>query len=94
MTQTERSTKNQRFQINVRVCMEVMATCLDKLMKDRLKNKPFRQDVVGKVVVSVLDALSYLKNKHVRSTTYNTKKPFPLESNSQRCETIKYSNEL
>lgn len=45
--------------------MELMATCLDKLLKEKLKYRPFPQEVVGKVVVSVLDALNYLKSRHV-----------------------------
>uniref|UniRef100_A0A0X3P5X1 mitogen-activated protein kinase kinase n=1 Tax=Schistocephalus solidus TaxID=70667 RepID=A0A0X3P5X1_SCHSO len=44
------------------ICMEVMSTCLDKLLKD-LK-QPFPEHVLGKVAVSIIKALDYLKVNH------------------------------
>ncbi|VDN15594.1 unnamed protein product [Dibothriocephalus latus] len=44
------------------ICMEVMSTCLDKLLKD-LKH-PFPEPVIGKVAVSIIKALDYLKVNH------------------------------
>uniref|UniRef100_A0A6M2DM95 mitogen-activated protein kinase kinase n=1 Tax=Xenopsylla cheopis TaxID=163159 RepID=A0A6M2DM95_XENCH len=47
---------------DVWICMELMATCFDKLLK-RL-NRPIPEDILGKVTVATVNALSYLKNKH------------------------------
>ncbi|KAF5277349.1 hypothetical protein FQA39_LY06162 [Lamprigera yunnana] len=44
------------------ICMELMATCFDKLLK-RLK-KAIPESVIGKVTVATVKALSYLKEKH------------------------------
>ncbi|KAE9414178.1 hypothetical protein Angca_006086 [Angiostrongylus cantonensis] len=47
----------------VMICMEVMATCLDLLLK-RTENAPIPEPIVGKMSVSVVKALHYLKEKH------------------------------
>ncbi|KAG1653720.1 Dual specificity mitogen-activated protein kinase kinase 7 [Nymphon striatum] len=47
---------------DVWICMELMTTCLDKLMK-RLK-KPIPERTLGKMAVAILQALNYLKEKH------------------------------
>ncbi|XP_022242841.1 dual specificity mitogen-activated protein kinase kinase 7-like [Limulus polyphemus] len=44
------------------ICMELMSTCLDKLIK-RLK-KPIPEMILGKVAVATVNALHYLKEKH------------------------------
>jgi len=44
------------------ICMELMATCFDKLLK-KLK-RPIPEDVCGKVAVATVKALNYLKEKH------------------------------
>ncbi|XP_033095994.1 dual specificity mitogen-activated protein kinase kinase 7-like [Anneissia japonica] len=44
------------------ICMELMATCLEKLMK-RLK-EPIPEQIIGKMVVAIVNALNYLKVKH------------------------------
>lgn len=44
------------------VFMELMATCLDRLL--RKIRKPFPEEIVCKITVSVLKALEYLKNQH------------------------------
>lgn len=44
--------------------MEAMATCLDLLLK-RTGNKPIPEEIVGKMSVSVVRALDYLKENHV-----------------------------
>ncbi|KAK9879006.1 hypothetical protein WA026_003819 [Henosepilachna vigintioctopunctata] len=44
------------------ICMELMATCFDKLLK-KLK-KPIPERILGKVTVATVEALSYLKDKH------------------------------
>ncbi|XP_076316292.1 dual specificity mitogen-activated protein kinase kinase 7-like [Tachypleus tridentatus] len=44
------------------ICMELMSTCLDKLMK-RLK-KSIPEMILGKVAVATVNALHYLKEKH------------------------------
>lgn len=49
-------------EVEVWICMELMATCFDKLLK-RLK-KPIPEPVLGKVTVATIKALSYLKDKH------------------------------
>ncbi|GMT04158.1 hypothetical protein PENTCL1PPCAC_26332, partial [Pristionchus entomophagus] len=47
----------------VMVCMEVMATCLDRLLR-RTGNSPVPEGIIGQIAVSVLTALDYLKEKH------------------------------
>ncbi|CAG9822602.1 unnamed protein product [Phaedon cochleariae] len=44
------------------ICMELMDTCFDKLLK-RFK-QPVPEEVLGKVTVATVEALSYLKDKH------------------------------
>ncbi|KAK5966554.1 hypothetical protein GCK32_012046 [Trichostrongylus colubriformis] len=45
------------------ICMEAMATCLDLLLK-RTGNEPIPEPIVGKMSVSVVRALDYLKENH------------------------------
>jgi len=47
---------------DVWICMELMATCFDKLLK--LLKKPVPEEICGKVAVATLNALNYLKDKH------------------------------
>jgi len=47
---------------DVWICMELMATCFDKLLK--LLKKPVPEEICGKVAVATLNALSYLKETH------------------------------
>uniref|UniRef100_A0A7E4VUI3 mitogen-activated protein kinase kinase n=1 Tax=Panagrellus redivivus TaxID=6233 RepID=A0A7E4VUI3_PANRE len=51
---------------NVYICMEMMATCLEKLYKDHLlpQQQFFPVPVLGKISVSVIKALKYLKEQH------------------------------
>ena len=42
--------------------MELMDTCLGKLLK-KMKPNPFPEEVIGKVVVAVVKALDYLKTE-------------------------------
>nr|WAK99672.1 mitogen-activated protein kinase kinase 7 [Colaphellus bowringi] len=44
------------------ICMELMDTCFDKLLK-RFK-QPVPEEVLGKVTVATVEALSYLKDSH------------------------------
>ncbi|XP_071493793.1 dual specificity mitogen-activated protein kinase kinase 7-like [Diadema setosum] len=44
------------------ICMEQMATCLDKLIK-KLR-EPIPEQIIGKMVVAIVNALDYLKEKH------------------------------
>ncbi|XP_050306370.1 dual specificity mitogen-activated protein kinase kinase 7-like isoform X2 [Anthonomus grandis grandis] len=44
------------------ICMELMDTCFDKLLK-RLK-QPVPEEVLGKVSVATVEALAYLKDQH------------------------------
>lgn len=44
--------------------MELMATCLEKLMAKLNSGLP--EEIIGKVTVSVVKALNYLKETHVR----------------------------
>ncbi|XP_065845636.1 dual specificity mitogen-activated protein kinase kinase 7-like [Oscarella lobularis] len=46
----------------VYICMELMGCCVDKLMKKTGKAIP--EDIIGKISVSVIKALNYLKEKH------------------------------
>lgn len=47
---------------DVFICMELMTTCLDKLMKKL--QFPIPEDVLGKISVSIVKALNYLKETH------------------------------
>ncbi|KAJ8679787.1 hypothetical protein QAD02_015574 [Eretmocerus hayati] len=47
---------------DVWICMELMVTCLDKLLKRSRQAVP--EDFLGKVTVATVRALSYLKEKH------------------------------
>ena len=47
---------------DVWICMELMATCFDKLLK--LLKTPVPEKICGKVAVATLSALNYLKDKH------------------------------
>lgn len=47
---------------DVCICMELMATCFDRLLR-RLK-APIPEDVLGKVALHTVKALSYLKESH------------------------------
>lgn len=47
---------------DVYICMELMTTCLDKLMK-KLQG-PIPEDVLGKISLSIVKALNYLKETH------------------------------
>ncbi|XP_015518260.2 dual specificity mitogen-activated protein kinase kinase 7 isoform X1 [Neodiprion lecontei] len=47
---------------DVWICMELMATCLDKLLKRSRQAIP--EEFLGKVTVATVKALSYLKEKH------------------------------
>jgi len=47
---------------DVWICMELMATCFDKLLK-RLR-KPIPEDILGKVTYATVKALHYLKETH------------------------------
>lgn len=47
---------------DVFICMELMTTCLDKLMKKL--QCPIPEDVLGKICVSIVKALNYLKETH------------------------------
>uniref|UniRef100_A0A914DR37 mitogen-activated protein kinase kinase n=1 Tax=Acrobeloides nanus TaxID=290746 RepID=A0A914DR37_9BILA len=44
------------------ICMELMATCLEKLMAKLKSGLP--EEIIGKVTVSVVKALNYLKETH------------------------------
>lgn len=47
---------------DVWICMELMATCFDKLLK-RLSS-PIPEDILGKVALATVKALHYLKERH------------------------------
>lgn len=47
---------------DVWICMEVMSTCLDKLLHEL--HRPFPEKVIGKITVAITTALDYLKSKH------------------------------
>uniref|UniRef100_A0A915D6L3 Protein kinase domain-containing protein n=1 Tax=Ditylenchus dipsaci TaxID=166011 RepID=A0A915D6L3_9BILA len=47
---------------NLYICMEVMATCLDKLLQQRKSGIP--EHIIGKITLSVVQALDYLKENH------------------------------
>ncbi|CAF3814250.1 unnamed protein product [Rotaria sordida] len=49
-------------QTEVWICMELMASCFDKLLK--LIRQPIPESILGKLTVSTVTALSYLKEKH------------------------------
>jgi len=44
------------------ICMELMTTCFDKLLKAR--NKPLPEKFLGAIAASAVKALCYLKEKH------------------------------
>uniref|UniRef100_A0A8R1DSG1 mitogen-activated protein kinase kinase n=1 Tax=Caenorhabditis japonica TaxID=281687 RepID=A0A8R1DSG1_CAEJA len=47
---------------DVRVCMECMATCLDRLLIHI--RQPIPERIIGKLSISIIKALHYLKTKH------------------------------
>ncbi|CAF0930930.1 unnamed protein product [Brachionus calyciflorus] len=47
---------------DVWICMELMSMCFDKLLK--LNKGPIPENILGKLTVSILQALNYLKEKH------------------------------
>ncbi|XP_050100502.1 dual specificity mitogen-activated protein kinase kinase hemipterous-like isoform X2 [Anopheles aquasalis] len=47
---------------DVWICMELMTTCFDKLQKK--SKKPVPEEILGKVTVSTVRALAYLKDNH------------------------------
>ena len=47
---------------DVWICMELMATCFDKLLKQY--KAPVPENICGKVAVATLNALNYLKDRH------------------------------
>ncbi|XP_037036933.1 dual specificity mitogen-activated protein kinase kinase hemipterous-like isoform X1 [Bradysia coprophila] len=49
-------------EMDVWICMELMATCFDKLLKK--SNRPVPEHILGKVTVATVKALSYLKDVH------------------------------
>ena len=50
---------------DVWICMELMATCFDKLLKLlKTPNHAVPEKICGKVAVATLSALNYLKDKH------------------------------
>lgn len=50
------------FDTEVWICMELMSTCFDRLLKQMKTSIPER--ILGKVTVATVKALSYLKDKH------------------------------
>ncbi|CAK5072608.1 unnamed protein product [Meloidogyne enterolobii] len=51
------------------ICMEVMSTCLDKLLTSRQKSRPpdqvgLPEGIISQIALSVVRALDYLKEKH------------------------------
>ena len=50
---------------DVWICMELMATCFDKLLKIlKTPNLSVPEKICGKIAVATLSALNYLKDKH------------------------------
>ncbi|XP_065570241.1 serine/threonine-protein kinase dst3-like isoform X2 [Artemia franciscana] len=47
---------------DVWICMELMSTCFEKLLKKT--QKPVPEQILGKVAVATIKALNYLKEKH------------------------------
>lgn len=47
---------------DVWICMEMMTTCMDKLLKKL--NAPIPEKIVGKVAMATVKALHYLKENH------------------------------
>ena len=47
--------------VDVWICMELMASCFDKLLK---QGHRFPEEILGKVAVATLKALHYLKENH------------------------------
>lgn len=50
------------FDAEVWICMELMSTCFDRLL--RITKKPIPERILGKVTVATVEALSYLKDNH------------------------------
>jgi len=46
----------------VLICMELMATCFDKLLKRTKEKVP--EEIIGKIAVATVKALSYVKDNH------------------------------
>ncbi|XP_050417278.1 dual specificity mitogen-activated protein kinase kinase 7 [Patella vulgata] len=44
------------------ICMEIMATCFDKLLKS--SGQPIPENILGKTAIAVVNALNYLKESH------------------------------
>lgn len=63
------------------ICMELMATCLEKLMAKLDRGLP--EEIIGKVTVSVVKALNYLKETHVGASSNRL---FVLENHAPGCE--------
>lgn len=51
------------FDAEVWICMELMATCFDRLLR-HTDNRAIPERILGKVTVATVKALSYLKDKH------------------------------
>lgn len=51
------------FDAEVWICMELMSTCFDRLLK-HTNNRGIPERILGKVTVATVRALSYLKDKH------------------------------
>ncbi|CAD5123924.1 DgyrCDS12232 [Dimorphilus gyrociliatus] len=49
-------------EVDVWICMELMDTCLDKLIRKLKQGLP--ENIIGKVAVATVNALHYLKEKH------------------------------
>lgn len=64
---------------DVWICMELMSMCFDKLLKQI--RKPIPEDILGKVSVSTLTALNYLKEIH--NVIHRDVKPSNILINSQ-----------
>lgn len=51
------------FDAEVWICMELMSTCFDRLLK-HTANRAIPERILGKLTVATVKALSYLKDKH------------------------------
>lgn len=51
------------FDAEVWICMELMSTCFDRLLR-HTDNRAIPERILGKVTVATVKALSYLKDKH------------------------------
>lgn len=63
--------------------MEVMSTCLDKLLTNRQRTRPpdqvgLPEVIISKIALSVVRALDYLKEKHVKIFNYIKLKDYLL----------------